>query len=249
MRMFKSRKKRLEVDANSNDFTVMDFLTDFDGHKKDIQEWGQSLRSFSFFDEPELVTGVYNGIRRGKSFQVDDNETPEVKQLHEMRKKLLKKRNMERKKQKQSQVELKRSLTTLSSTRNQRGRSRNGASSLNRTRSDSFVGMQRINSKVSQKTVLETRNAISTTKPDISSRTQKSKESRDSNSLGEEAIFDERDCDVDAYEDPCYCGSLDDTFESFDATDDFRKPAKRRVIVQQGLKKTVNKKKKNKNKG
>lgn len=245
MRMFKSRKKRLEVDAKSNDFTVMDFLTDFDGHKEDIQEWGQSLRSFSFFDKPELVTGVYKGIRRGKSFQVDDKETPEVKQLHEMRKKLLKKRNMERKKRTQSQVEIVRSLSTLSSTRNQRGRSRNGASSLNRTRSDSFIGVHRMNSKVSQKTVLETRNAISTT-----SRTQKSKESRDPNSLGEEAIFDERDCDVDVYEDPCYCGSLDVTsFKSFDPTDDFRKSEKRRVIVQQGLKKTVNKKKMNKNKG
>jgi len=133
----------------------------------------------------------------------------------------------------------------------QRGRRKNGASSLNRTRSDSFIGMQRMNSKVSQnqKTVSETRNAISTTKPDIFSRTQKSKESRDSNSLGEGVVFDERDCYLDTYKDPCYCGSLDDTFESFDATDDFRKPEKRRVIVQQGLKKTVNKNKKNKNKG
>ncbi|GFH46523.1 predicted protein [Chaetoceros tenuissimus] len=237
MRMFKSRKKRLEVDkSNSNDFTVMDFLRDIDGHKKDIQEWGQSLKSFSFFDEPELITGVHKGIRRGKSFQENDKDTPEVKQLHEMRKKLLKKRNLERKKQMQSKVEITRSLSTISSTRNQREGRRIGASSLNRTRSDSFIGVQRMNSNVSQKTILERRNATRT-------------ESRDSNSLGDQRICDERDCDSDVLEDPCYCGSLDDTFESFDATDDFRKPQKHRVIVQQGLKKQRTKNKKSKNKG
>lgn len=185
--------------SDDDDFTVADFLKDFEGHKEDLQEWGQIVRSFSMFEEHGgrqiHQSRSFNGVHKGMSKEQRDNEnTREGKALYHLRKKLMGKKNLQKKKQRQSKVEIVRAYSNLNSQMGKRERV--GAASLGRTRSDSFLG------------------------EDVKGRTiviyNKSREGRNPESLVRRNAYDQRDSLL--LEEPCYCGTLEDTLDTLEDT-------------------------------
>lgn len=203
MKIFK--KKRTGKDPgmsvqfrDDDDYTVTDFLTDFEGHKEDLQEWGQIVRSFSMFEEHGgqiHQSRSIHGVQKGMSKKRSDNEnTQEGKALYNLRKKLMKKKNLQKKKQRQSKVVIARTYSNLTSIMERKESV--GTASFGRTRSDSFLG------------------------EDVKGRTiiinNKSREERNPASLARHNAYDQRDSSL--LEEPCYCGTLEETLDTLGDT-------------------------------